>query len=181
MISDPTRANYAALPRYSLTVCASLLTNPENVGQLCRTVEAFRLEQLVIADRAIAQLASFRRLAVSSQRWQPLHTCAVESLSDWMGRSRAEGYTCIALDANPEATCITEFVYPLKSVLLLGRELTGIPPDLLHQCDVTLTIPQFGLIQSLNVQTAAAIAIYEYIRQHHATLDHPPHGLRHPG
>jgi tRNA G18 (ribose-2'-O)-methylase SpoU len=181
MTSEPTRSNYDSLPRYPLTVCASLLTNPENMGQLCRTVEAFRLQELVIADAAIAQTPSFRRLAVSSQRWQPLQICPVNALGDWLARSQAEGYTCIALDANPKATCITQFVYPLKSIVLLGRELTGIPTELLDQCDLTLTIPQFGLVQSLNVQTAAAIAIYEYIRQHHATLDHAAYRLRHPG
>ena len=50
-------------------------------------------------------------------------------------------------------------------MLLLGRELTGIPADLLAQCDQTLVIPQYGLVDSLNVQTAAAMAVYEYLRQ----------------
>lgn len=174
MHPTPTRDNYKRLPRYPLTVCASLLTNPENLGQLCRTVEAFRLEGLVMADGAIAQHPSFRRLAVSSQRWQPLQICPVESLAEWLIQYQSKGYTLISLDANPGATCITHFAYPLRSVLLLGRELTGVPSHLLTQCDVRLSIPQFGLVESLNVQTAAAIAIYEYIRQHHATFDHTP-------
>ena len=52
-----------------------------------------------------------------------------------------------------------------KTLLLLGRELTGIPTDILALCDVALTIPQYGRVESLNVQTAGAIAIYEYNRQ----------------
>lgn len=128
-----------------------------------------------MADGAIAQHPSFRRLAVSSQRWQPLQICPVESLAEWLTQAQRKGYTLMALDANPEATCITQFAYPLRSVLLLGRELTGVPSHLLSQCEMRLRIPQFGLVDSLNVQTAAAIAIYEYIRQHHATFDHTPH------
>ena len=32
-------------------------------------------------------------------------------------------------------------------------------------CDRAVLIPQYGLVQSLNVQTAAALAIYTYIGQ----------------
>ena len=50
--------------------------------------------------------------------------------------------------------------------LLLGQELTGIPDSILALADQAVTIPQFGLVESLNVQTAAAVAVYEYLRQH---------------
>lgn len=87
-------------------------------------------------------------------------------LSTRLQQWRDEGYTLIGLDVSSDATPITDFCFPSRSVLLLGRELTGIPTSLLHQCDRTLTIPQYGLVESLNVQHAGAIAIYEYIRQH---------------
>jgi tRNA guanosine-2'-O-methyltransferase len=37
---------------------------------------------------------------------------------------------------------------------------------MLCQCDRAIAIPQYGLVDSLNVQTAAAIALYEYVRQY---------------
>ena len=75
------------------------------------------------------------------------------------------GYSLIALDASPVATPLTQFSFPKNSVLLLGQELTGIPKQILEQCDRAVTIPQYGFVESFNVQTAAAIAIYEYMRQ----------------
>lgn len=51
------------------------------------------------------------------------------------------------------------------SVLVLGRELTGLADGIEQGCDRTLTIPQYGMAECLNIQTAAAIASYEYMRQ----------------
>jgi tRNA G18 (ribose-2'-O)-methylase SpoU len=61
------------------------------------------------------------------------------------------------------------FTYPKQSVLVLGRELIGIPVEIAGLCDAAIAIPQFGMVESLNVQTAAAIAIYEYGRQYPLT------------
>lgn len=159
------RANYDNLPRHSLIVCASLVQNPANLGRLCRTVEAFRLKALVLADLGISETTAFRNSAASAHHWQPLWECSTDALPNWLSQQQQAGYTLVALDANPTAISITQFQFPIQTVLLLGQELTGISADLLHQCNYSITIPQFGLVESLNVQTAGAIAIYEYIRQ----------------
>jgi tRNA G18 (ribose-2'-O)-methylase SpoU len=161
-----SRDGHANLPRHSLIVCATLVQNPANLGGLCRTAEAFRLESLVLADGAIAQTPPFKNLSASTHHWQPFTICPIESLLDWLTQQQQLGYTLIALHTSSEAIHLTEFTYPRQSVLILGQELTGIPPSVLERCDQTVTIPQFGLVESLNVQTAGAIAIYEYVKQH---------------
>lgn len=160
------RSSYNNLPRHSLIVCASLVQNPANLGRLCRTVEAFRLKALVLADLGITQTPAFRNSAASAHHWQPLWECPTDALPNWLNQQQQAGYTLVALDANPAAIPLPQFAFPLQTVLLLGQELTGISADLLHQCNHSVTIPQLGLVESLNVQTAGSIAIYEYIRQH---------------
>ncbi len=163
--TDTTRHNYDHLLRHSLVVCASLVQNPANLGGLCRTVEAFRLESLVVADATVANTAAFRGLAASAHHWQPMQTCAIAALPTWLEQHQQAGYALVALCADSEATPIHAFGYPQRSVLVLGQELTGIPSQLRSLCQQSIMIPQFGLVESLNVQTAGAIAIYEYIRQ----------------
>lgn len=158
------RADYLALPRHSLVLCAALVQNPANLGGLCRTAEAFRLEALILPNLDIVQNVVFKRSSVSSHGWQPLQACSVEALPDWLQQQQS-GYCRIALDCDPTATPLSEFAFPKRSILLLGQELTGVPMSCLDQCDRVITIPQFGLVESLNVQTAAAIAVYEYVRQ----------------
>lgn len=159
------RLQYPNLPRHSLVVCASLVENPINLGLLCRTAEAFRLEALVLQDVAIAKTRKFRQGAVTTHQWQPLVACAGEQLPQWLGDQRQQGYTPIALDLRPPATPLAEMRFPERTVLVLGRELTGIPSAVAAACDHSVVIPQYGVVQSLNVQTAAALAIYAYIGQ----------------
>lgn len=160
------RTHYATLPRHPLIICATLVQNPANLGRLCRTVEVFRLEALVLADLSLTQTPAFRNSAASAHHWQPMLECAIEALPNWLMQQQQRGYQVVAMDADSAAMSLTQFTFPLYSVLLLGQELTGIPASLLRLCDQRITIPQFGMVESLNVQTAGSIAIYEYIRQH---------------
>lgn len=169
-----TRWNYDHQRRHGLILCASLVQNPENLGGLCRLAEVFRLESLVLSRLAIARTPPFRKTAVSAHHWQPLAECDVELLPQWFECQRHQGYTIIALDADDQAAPITTVAFPEKAVLVLGRELTGIPDDVLVGCDRRVTIPQYGLVESLNVQQAGAIAIYEYLRQHTPVERMPP-------
>jgi tRNA G18 (ribose-2'-O)-methylase SpoU len=162
---DLNRQEYHRLPRHTLIICAALVENPMNLGALCRTVEAFRLQSLVLPDLKIAQNRKFRQLAAATYGWQPLEECAPDRLLDWFHHQRRMGYAILGLTANQEAEPLHQAKFPQKAVLVLGRELTGIPNEIEQSCDRTLTIPQYGMADSLNVQTAAAIAIYEYIHQ----------------
>lgn len=164
--ANVNRDNYAGLPRHSLVVCAVLVSNSANLGGLCRTVEAFRLELLVLADLVLVQEPAFRGMAVSSHLWQPLAACTPKDLIPWLRQQRNRGYQLIALDFHLKAVPLADFNFPAQSVLVLGQELTGLPHEILAECDWILSIPQFGLVESLNVHTAAAIAIYGYVRQH---------------
>jgi tRNA G18 (ribose-2'-O)-methylase SpoU len=139
--------------------------NPANLGGLCRTAEAFRLEKLILADMAITRHPLFRNLAVSTHQWQPLAACSIAQLPTWLAQQTQIGYTVIGLDADPLAIPLPQFQFPLRSILLLGQELTGLPASLATHCQVCITIPQWGLVESLNVQTAGAIAMYAYIQQ----------------
>jgi tRNA G18 (ribose-2'-O)-methylase SpoU len=159
------RSQYSSLPRHPLAVCASLVENPMNLGMLCRTAEAFRLEALVLRDLGLARDRTFRQTAVTTHQWQPLLACAVEQLPQWLADRRQQGYSPIALDLRPQAIPLPEMRFPEQTVLVLGRELTGIPPAVAAACDQTVAIPQYGLVPSLNVQTAAALAIYAYLCQ----------------
>ncbi|HEY9762461.1 MAG TPA: RNA methyltransferase [Trichocoleus sp.] len=158
-------------PRYSLQICAALVENPMNLGALCRTAEVFALESLVLPTLTVAEAWEFRKISASAHRWQPLQECAPKNLPAWIQVQQQSGYAVLGLTTHEQAHCLTHFTFSRKTVLILGRELTGIPPEILEECEGAIAIPQFGQVESLNVHTAAAIAIYEYIRQHAGSRD----------
>lgn len=145
----------------ALTVCASLVEKSVNQAALCRTCEVLGVDRLVLANPTDSW--EFRKIAVSAQQWQQIEYCRPQNLLPWL--SNQIGYTRVALTVSNEIQSLTEYDFDPKTIVVLGRELTGIPADVAARCDVSLQIPQYGRVDSLNVQTAAAIAVYEYNRQ----------------
>ena len=152
--------------RHPLTLCASLVQNPMNLGALCRTAEVWHLQDLVLSNAAILTDRDFRKVAVSADQWQSISICQSDHLPAWITQQQQQGITVIALARHPSAIALPQFTFSTRSTLLLGRELTGIPAALIQQCDAVVEIPQWGQVESLNVATAGAIAAYEYLRQH---------------
>ena len=60
---------------------------------------------------------------------------------------------------------LCEHGFVRDTVLLLGKELDGIPAPLLAMLDACVEIPQAGILRSLNVHVAGAVTLYEYVRQ----------------
>jgi tRNA G18 (ribose-2'-O)-methylase SpoU len=59
-----------------------------------------------------------------------------------------------------------EVNYALKPVLLImGSERTGITPEHAALCDHLVRIPMAGYVESLNLSIAAALVLYEVMRQ----------------
>jgi len=60
---------------------------------------------------------------------------------------------------------LTEIEFSEKSAIVLGSEHEGISRLIRKKCDETVSIPMPGPIESFNVATSAAIAMYEYRRR----------------
>ena len=58
----------------------------------------------------------------------------------------------------------------MPTVLVLGAEDTGISNEIIRMADYLVQIPIFGKIGSLNVSNAAAVLIYETVRQRQQSL-----------
>ncbi|MEO0867013.1 MAG: RNA methyltransferase [Cyanobacteria bacterium J06642_11] len=145
----------------ALIVCASLVEKIPNQAALCRSCEVLGVEQLILP--AAESSWEFRKVAASAQQWQPLAYVPPRELAAWLQQQVT--YTRVALTVESDAQSLQRYRFAEKTLLVLGRELTGIPRNVASLCDVALKIPQYGHVESLNVQTAAAIAIYEYNRQ----------------
>jgi tRNA guanosine-2'-O-methyltransferase len=116
----------------------------------------------MVPNLQVAQTWAFRQVAASAHRWQDLQACAPDQLSAWVRNQRSQGFTVFALTRSPAALPLPQVQFPPRTVLLLGRELTGIPAPVRAACDGAIAIPQWGQVESFNVHTAAAIAAYGY-------------------
>jgi tRNA guanosine-2'-O-methyltransferase len=86
----------------------------------------------------------------------------------FLAERKREGYTVVGVEQTDRSVMLGSEAcqLPRQVVLVVGSEREGIPAVVLTECDVLVEIPQSGVTRSLNVQTAVAIVLFEYARQH---------------
>lgn len=111
---------------------------------------------------------------ISSKLHEQIHKTALnaETLVDWkqeddveslIQRLQADGYMVAGLEQLPKSVSLPDFSPPDKLAIIVGREVEGIEPSVLEQCNETIEIPMKGQKESFNVVQAAAMALYHCI------------------
>nr|POF01631.1 putative methyltransferase tarbp1 [Quercus suber] len=144
---------------------ASLLDRIPNLAGLARTCEVFKASGLAIADANILSDKQFQLISVTAEKWVPIIEVPVNSVKVFLEKKKREGFSILGLEQTANSIPLDQFVFPTKTVLVLGREKEGIPVDIIHILDACIEIPQLGVVRSLNVHVSGAIALWEYTRQ----------------
>lgn len=150
------REIYEGVSRMPLRLLCCQLSKEVNHGGVLRAAEAFRIERVCFSpeeDRAVD--GSGHR---GTKRWQPHEWLPV---ADAMEKAKADGYRLTALTLSERTVGIDAYEWTFPMALVIGGELAGIDPEIEARCDDSIGIPLFGLVQSLNVAVAAAIALRE--------------------
>lgn len=95
-------------------------------------------------------------------------TCEIvfqKTEEDYFAWAEARGYTSIAVEISEDAVPVEAFNFPESPALIFGNEGTGLSRKFLDSCEAIVRIRQFGPVGSLNVATAAAIAMHELNRR----------------
>lgn len=157
-----------------IVLIAHNIRSCHNVGSLLRTAEGLGVTHVFLtgytpfpiitgADPRLPHLA----LKINKQ----IHKTALdaERLVAWTNKEdvtsvidvlRADGYTIAAIEQAATSVPLPEFAMPDKIALLVGREVEGVEPEVLAECDAILEIPMFGHKESFNVVQAAAMGLY---------------------
>ncbi len=121
-----------ALGGDSLIVVASLIDKAVNTGGLCRTGEIFGVSSLVMESQRVADSKDFQTVAMSADHWLPLEYVTPTDLRAWLVAKRDQGYALVGAEQTERSVHLPDFVFPRKTVLVLGRERDGIPVDIIE-------------------------------------------------
>jgi tRNA (guanosine-2'-O-)-methyltransferase len=142
--------------------------SPFNVGSIVRTAAAFSVDHLwLVGDTASPAGTKTAKTALGSQRF--LEWTWYDTMAEAAATARTDGYRVVGLELADDAVPLPQLAVDGPTCIVLGHEDRGLPPASLAQCDAVAFIPQLGRIGSLNVATAAAIALYEVRRRQWAT------------
>jgi 23S rRNA (guanosine2251-2'-O)-methyltransferase len=139
------------------------IEDPQNLGAVLRSAEAAGVHGVFIPERrAVGLTGSVAKASAGAIEY--LRIACVQNLSRLIEKLQTEGLWIYALD--PQATKpYTEQDLRGPCGLVLGGEGKGIRPGLLEKCDERITIPMRGQVASLNASAAAAIVLFEAVRQ----------------
>ncbi|MDR0863607.1 MAG: 23S rRNA (guanosine(2251)-2'-O)-methyltransferase RlmB [Candidatus Symbiothrix sp.] len=139
------------------------ITDVRNFGAIARTCECAGTDALVIPARNSVSVNA-DAVKTSAGALLTLPVCKENSITDAIKFLKDCGYKVIA--ATEKATAeYTQADYSTPTAIVMGGEDMGISMDNLRICDEMVKIPIAGTIASLNVSAAAAVLMYEVVRQ----------------
>ncbi|KAL6944523.1 hypothetical protein ACO0RG_001260 [Hanseniaspora osmophila] len=163
---DNKKSN-ANIERSDLIVMASLVDKPPNLGGICRLCDVLGCGLLTVDDIKVKSHPQFKNVAVTADKWMPMEQVKIDEIVEFLTQKKKEGYTLIGLEQTDKSVKLdNNYKFPKKTVIVLGIEAFGIPGYILEHLDLCLEIQQFGVIRSMNIQTATAVICYAYTIQH---------------
>ena len=139
------------------------ITDPRNLGALIRSAEAAGVGGMIVPrDRSAAVSAVAAKAAAGATSSLPV-ACVV-NLARALGELKDAGYWVVGLDGEASQS-LFDFSFPNQCAIVVGAEGRGLRPLVRSKCDHLLSIPMLGHVDSLNVSVAAAVALYERVRQ----------------
>ncbi len=137
--------------------------DPQNLGAIIRTAEGAGVDGIILPERRAAGLTD-TVFSVSAGALEHLPVAQVKNLARTMDELRKKDIWLVGAEGGSDLAWY-EFDYTGPMALILGSEGKGMRPLIKEKCDVLLSIPLLGKITSLNVSAAAAVFLYEVVRQ----------------
>jgi 23S rRNA (guanosine2251-2'-O)-methyltransferase len=148
--------------RHELLVLADQIQDPHNLGALIRTAEAVGAGAVILPkDGAVPITATVEAAAAGAAALEPV--CRVTNVARTLLALKQRGYWSVALVPRGGSDLyLADLAQP--AVIVVGGE-AGMRPLVAKHCDVAVSIPMRGKVESLNASVAAGVALYELFRR----------------
>jgi 23S rRNA (guanosine2251-2'-O)-methyltransferase len=139
------------------------VTDIRNFGGIARSAECAGAHALIMPLKNSAPVNA-DAIKSSAGALNRIPVCRVGSLRNTLRYLQERGIQIAAASEKADKTLYTTNLKK-PTALVMGSEDAGISKEVLKMCDVRLAIPLRGTIESLNVAAAAAVLLFEAVRQ----------------
>ncbi|HWR14011.1 MAG TPA: 23S rRNA (guanosine(2251)-2'-O)-methyltransferase RlmB [Terriglobales bacterium] len=145
--------------------------DPHNLGAIIRTADAAGADGVVIPERRAAGVTgTVTKASAGASEYMPI--ARVTNVNRTLEELKERNVWTIGLDERGDKS-YDEVDYNMDCALVLGAEGAGLHEHVRRKCDFLISIPMLGRVPSLNVSVAAAIVMYEVVRQRRNPLSKP--------
>ncbi|QZE13270.1 23S rRNA (guanosine(2251)-2'-O)-methyltransferase RlmB [Halosquirtibacter laminarini] len=139
------------------------ISDVRNFGAIARSAEIAGVDAIIIPESGSARINA-ESIKTSAGALLTIPVCKVKHLKDAVFTLQQYGVKCVAASEKSKSFYYEcEFTSPVG--IVMGSEDKGVTPGILKVVDQQVAIPQKGKIQSLNVSAAAAVLLFEVVRQ----------------
>jgi 23S rRNA (guanosine2251-2'-O)-methyltransferase len=146
-----------------LIACLDQVTDPHNLGAICRSVEGAGATGVVITEHKSARVTPAVSRA-SAGAVEHVSVAVVVNLSRFLTDVKGNEFWVWAATGDAE-TSVWSADFRTGTALVFGAEGRGLRPLVRRACDDAFSIPLAGRVESLNVSVAAGISLFEAARQ----------------
>lgn len=143
----------------SVVVVLDGLETPGNIGTIIRTCDGAGVDAVFICNKR-ARLTNPKLIKGSMGAAFVVPIAEFAGAADCIAWLHARNYTTYLADTRAEIS-YKNCEFPGRTALVMGSERYGISREWYDHGLQTLSIPMFGVCDSLNVGTAASILLYE--------------------
>ncbi|GAA4860144.1 TrmH family RNA methyltransferase [Luteimonas vadosa] len=133
--------------------------NPHNLGALLRSAAHFGAAVLLPAQSPLGISGAAARVAEGGAEAVAMVRMGTEE--DAIAQLKGAGFALVATAVRGGADLFTQRL-PERLVYVLGAEAAGMDPALARDCDLRVSIPGSGAVDSLNVSAAAAVLLAQW-------------------
>ena len=146
-----------------LIVAFDGVTDVRNFGAIARSAECAGAHGLITPLKNSAPVNS-EAIRSSAGALSVIPVTRVGSIRMTLAQLQQAGFQLVAA-TEKSRKLLYDADFKKPTVLVMGAEDTGISPAVLKLCNEQLAIPMIGHIESLNVSAAAAVMLFEVVRQ----------------
>lgn len=140
--------------------------DPHNVSAIFRTCDAVGIPNVNLVYNYETFPRIGKKSSASAFKWVDKEK--YKTIEECYSELQKNGFKIFASSLSGNSKNLYELNLAQKAAIVVGNEHRGVSDEAARLADETFLIPQFGMVQSLNVSVATAVILYEAMRQRYS-------------
>lgn len=155
--------------QFDCTIVLENIHDPHNIAAVVRSCDAVGVAEIyvLLTDDRIDPLKyewDHNDVSSGSKKWMQVHL--FHDVDEMMKSLRQKYDKVLGTHLSQDAIRLYDIDFNAHATaLVFGNEHEGISEELLSHLDGNFLIPQYGMVQSLNISVACAVSVFEASRQ----------------
>jgi tRNA (guanosine-2'-O-)-methyltransferase len=147
-----------------ITIVLENVFDPHNISAVMRTCDAVGVQEVYVLNTKIPRHKKWgAKSSSSAAKWLTVNQ--FEDVEECFSALRKKYSKILTTHLSNDALNLYTIDFTQSLALVFGNEHNGVSEEIRNKADGNFIIPQQGIIRSLNISVACAVALYEAYRQ----------------